>query len=373
MVQFVIAMGATAIYAAIVVIEVGGFGEMTRKLEILYGERSAAETLSFFPAQLDSGVMLVLGVLAVQWFAQTNSDGTGYLAQRVMACRSDRDARNAAIVFTFLQVVLRSLLWLPIAVGLLILYPESDLPALGTASESFRMQREATFAWGIRDYLPIGIRGLMLTGLLAALASTIDTHLNWGASYWANDIYKRFLAPVLLKREASNKELVWVARLSNVGLLFIALFIMARLSSIQGAWHISLLFGCGLGVVLMLRWLWWRINIWSEYAAVISSILLAPILLTACPEMEEGGRLLIMTLATTTVVLLVTFLTKPESESCLRRFYEKAKPIGLWGLVCEDTHESELKQKSLSRAIMLTTVYSFVVFAILCIIGSVIL
>ncbi|MDP3920342.1 MAG: sodium:solute symporter family protein [Candidatus Omnitrophota bacterium] len=366
MVQFAIAMIATLIYAWIVVSKVGGLPELVRKMSELYGDEASRRTLAFFPARWDLEMMPILGVLFVQWFAQSNADGSGYLAQRTMACKTDKDARNASIIFTFLQVVVRSLFWLPIAIGLLVLYPAAGLPGAGEATEAFRVGREATFALGIRDFLPAGIRGLMLTGLLAALASTVDTHLNWGASYWTHDLYERHLAPKLLKREPSTRELVWVARFSNVGLITLALFIMARLSSIQAAWHITLLFGSGLGVVLILRWIWWRINIWSEYAAALSSIILAPILLTQFPELGEGGKLLAMVFISTFAVVGVTLLTKPEQVETLVLFYQRVKPPGFWGPIAQKAGDSSETPLTLfKKALVATALTSFVVFALL--------
>src|SRR5690606_16931948 len=130
---------------------------------------------------------------------------------------------------------LRSLLWLAIAVGLLVLYPFSPQEISGG---DFATSREILFATGINELLPPGIRGLMMVGLLAALASTVDTHLNWGASYWSNDIYDRLLSQHWLKREPKNHELVIVARLANILILAISLAIMANLGSIQTAWFI---------------------------------------------------------------------------------------------------------------------------------------
>src|SRR3989338_150442 len=329
-VQFSIAMIATLLYAGIILFEVGGFGALGDKLIHLYGVSKTQEILSFGPQDFSSVTLVVLSVIGVQWFAQVNSDGTSYLAQRIMACQTDRDTRIAGLTFTAAQVLLRSLLWLPIVVGLLVIYPIANF-SMGAASESFRVAREESFVLGISDLMPVGARGLMLTGMLAALASTLDTHFNWGASYWTNDLYKRFIAKSLFKREAHSRELVWIARLSNIGILVIALGIMSQLSSIQTAWHITLLFGSGLGVVLILRWVWHRINIWSEIAAVGSSIILAPFLLFVFPEMKEGARLLWMTLGSTLIVLAVTFCTDPEPKEVLKEFYRRVRPCGFWG------------------------------------------
>src|SRR5690606_30691223 len=156
-------MLGTALYAALVVYEIGGLGALPGRLSAVYGADAASGILAFTPsrAQGIGGVAMV--VVAVQWIAQMNSDGTGYLAQRAMACRSEADARQAALVFAFAQIVLRSLLWIAIGLSLLVLVP----PATGVAVDVAR--REATFVDGIARFLPAGARGLMLTGLLAAL------------------------------------------------------------------------------------------------------------------------------------------------------------------------------------------------------------
>lgn len=339
-VQFCLAMAATAGYAWIVLRESGGWRLFPDKLEALYGPESAGRLLSFGPADWSAATWAFCGVLAVQWFAQVNADGTGYLAQRTMACRTDRDARSAAVIFTFAQVLFRSLLWLPIAVGLLILYPvEGAAPGAG-GGETFRILREAVFAQGIRDFLPAGLRGLMLTGMLAALASTVDTHLNWGASYWTNDLYKRLLMEGALKRTPSDRELVRVARASTVGILAMALVIAVNLQSIQDAWHLSLLLGAGLGGVLILRWVWYRINLYSELTAGAVSLTLSPVLLFGFPQLSEEARMLWMVGISTAAVLAVTLLTRPERPERLRAFYERARPCGFWGAVAQETGEN---------------------------------
>lgn len=323
-VQFSVAMIATFIYAVIAVTKAGGLGGMIDKMVLLYGEVRTSEMLSFSPNSWDA-VLPFLVLIGLQWFFQMNSDGTGYLAQRTMACRTDTGARFAGFVFTVAQVLVRSLFWLPIGVALLVLYPYDPAAASG---EAFVASREILFATGIKDLLPVGIRGLMLTGLLAALASTIDTHLTWGASYWSNDIYKRIVNEAWLKRQPSSKELVLIARLSNILILAIALTIMANLGSIQTAWYISLLFGAGMGSVLVLRWLWERINLYSEVAAIATSLIVAPIILFSVND--EWLRLLLMSVSSTVAVLVVTVLTPETDESILDEFYRKITPPGLW-------------------------------------------
>ena len=331
-VQFALAMVGTAIYAWVVVDAAGGLGGLTDRVTDLYGAARASELLSF--SAPDSGWAVLgpfLTIVGLQWFFQMNSDGTGYLAQRSMACKSDRDARLAGVVFAWAQIVARSLIWLVIAVGLLVVYPF----AAGEASaDGFVAGREILFVTGVADYLPAGARGLMLVGLLAALASTIDTHLNWGAGYWSNDLYGRFYAEHLRKREATSRELVLVARLSNVLILCIALVIMANLGSIQEGWTTSLLLGAGMGSVLVLRWLWERINLWSELAAIATSLVLAPVLLfgfdlSDAPD-EDALRLAIMAAVSTLAAVGVTFVTPPTDERTRVAFYNRVRPFGWW-------------------------------------------
>src|SRR5690606_29080840 len=138
-------------------------------------------------------------------------------------------------------------------------------------------------------------------------------HLNWGASYWSHDVYGRIYCQYLRGRTASGRQLVWVARAANLALLLVALAFAARIGSIQAAWHISLLFGAGIGSVLILRWLWERINLWSEFAAIAASLVLAPILLAWGGEAPEAAwsRLAIMAAASVTITVLVTLCTPP--------------------------------------------------------------
>ena len=329
-VQFSLAMIGTLLYAWFVVDAAGGLGGLTDRIVDLYGADQAGKMLSFAPpSNAGEALMPFLVIVGLQWFFQMNSDGTGYLAQRSMACPTDRDARIAGLVFTWLQIFLRSLFWMAIAVGLLVLYPFTPAEMAG---DGFAAGREALFVQGIEDLLPPGVRGLMLVGLLAALASTVDTHLNWGASYWSNDVYGGVFAPHVLKRKPRDRELVVVARLSNVLILVIAMIIMANLGSIQTAWFISLLFGAGMGSVLVLRWLWERINLYSELTAMAVSLITAPLLLYYLgtdPE-QEWIRLGIMALTTTTAAILVTFITPATDDATLKRFYHRVRPFGFW-------------------------------------------
>jgi Na+/proline symporter len=317
-VQFTLAILGTLAYAVVMLNATGGLSGLSERIVEIYGQAKASELLSFSPTG-EALLLPFLVIIALQWFFQMNSDGTGYLAQRSMAW---------AVVFSWLQIVLRSLIWIIIGLGLLVLYP-FDPQAAG--SDEFIASREMLFVQGIDDLLQPGLRGLMLTGLLAALASTVDTHLNWGASYWSNDLYDRLVCRAWLKRTPGNRELVWVARWSNVLILVLALIIMSQLGSIQQGWKISLLLGAGTGSVLVLRWLWERINLYSELAAIIVALIASGLLLHFFPAPDqEWLRLSLMALLSTVAAVGVTFVTPPTDPHVLSAFYRRVKPVGWW-------------------------------------------
>jgi Na+/proline symporter len=326
--------------------------------------------LSFSPTEEAASLFAIFGILGIQWFAQANADGTGYLAQRSMACRSDSEAQKAAVIFTYLQSVLRTLLWLPIVVGLMILYPMAADPS--ATSEAALSLRESTFVMGVKDHLPTGALGLMLVGLFAALASTVDTHLNWGASYWTNDLYDRLWCQRIRKRQADNKRLVWVARASNIVILVIALAVMTQLGSIQTAWKTSLLLGAGMGIPLLLRWLWHRQNAWGEMVPIVLSFVGAPALLHWLPGDENDGlRLILMTVGSAIASVGASLLTRPVDEERLNTFYLQVRPPGFWGPVAERCGESGgASRAAFNRGMTATFVASASVFGLIVGLGT---
>jgi Na+/proline symporter len=220
------------------------------------------------------------------------------------------------------------------------------------------------FVTGINDLLPPGIRGIMLTGLLGALASTLDTHLNWGSSYWSNDIYSDLICKKWRKKEAKSSELVWVARFSNILILLIALTIMFNLGSIQEAWTISLLFGAGMGSVLVLRWLWEQINLFSEIAAIVTSLILAPILLIYIQQ--DWLQLFLMATSSTFVAILVTYFTPATSDEILDNFYNRIKPQGFWKKSARRNGDSEQEPfRKLGLSLVQTTITAISLFCLL--------
>lgn len=321
--QLGMALAGSAVYAGILLAKLGGPGAVVERITLAYGVPSAESLLSFAPPAGDLLLPFVT-IVGLQWLFQMNADGSGYLAQRSMACASERQARIAAIVFAVTQIVLRSALWLVIGLSLIALYE----PSVGTQDPAAIAARESLFVRGIEDHLPAGARGLLVVSLLAALASTIDTHLNWGASYWTNDLYGRLVCGSWLRREPRPRELVLVARLSVVVVLAGAMAVMAELGSIQEAWRISLLFGAGTGFVLVARWVWEKTNLWSELAAMATSLALAPVLLVTVES--DAGRLAAIAVGSTVAALLGARLG-PETPVDVRvAFFRRVRPPGLW-------------------------------------------
>ncbi len=333
--QFALAIVGTVGFAWIAVDHAGGLVGLGERVAAAYpaqtfGDAAGDRMLSFVPS-LGAALTPFLAILSLQWFFQFNSDGTGYLAQRSMACESDAQARLAGVVFAFLQILLRTIPWLLIGVSLLIVFP---FTADDAADPGFAATREALFVSAASDLLPAGILGLMLVGMLAALASTLDTHMNWGASYWSNDLYKRLLCQSVLKREPGDQELVLVARVSSLALVVIGFSIVPFLDSIAEAWQLSLLVGAGVGGVLVLRWLWERINVWSEIASIAASIVVAPVLLWTLPDTPDADnywkRLAIMAAVSTGAAVLAAFVTPRTERDVLDEFYRRVRPPGAW-------------------------------------------
>ena len=376
--QLAVMLIGTAAFATVVVSEAGGLGAVTERLHALFrgggpGGILPEQILAFTPDRARDASAAVLMLFGLQWLIQINADGTGYLAQRSMACRSDTDAKTAAVVFTFTQVLLRSLLWIPLGLGLLVLFsPDQGLAAgVGLDSGLLQADREATYVRGMAELLPAGVKGLMVTGMLAALASTVDTHLNWGASYWTNDIYKRFVCQLWLGREPSPRSLVWVARGANVLLVGIALVIMTQLTSINAAWQTSLLLGAGMGVVLILRWIWWRMNAWAEIAAVLASIVAAPLLMVYVDDSRHALRLLLVAAFSTTAALVAIRVAGPEDRGRLAAFYHRVLPVGYWGPIARESGAAaDDGPRRLGRALAATGTCALSVFCLLVGIGS---
>jgi solute:Na+ symporter, SSS family len=321
-VQFGIAMGGSIILAVFAVREVGGIDRLVERLPEHFGTAEAA--LSLFPAQGAAWMPITafLAYLSVQWWATSypgaEPGGGGYIAQRIFSARTESDGVLATLWFNIAHYAIRPWPWIVTALAVVVLYPDLENPATG-------------YVRAVVDLLPTGLRGLLIAAFAAAYMSTIGTQLNWGASYFVNDVYLRFINPA-----AGQRTLVRYSRAATA-LTFVlssgVTWILYQVGSIETAWRIIIAIGAGTGLVYILRWFWWRINAWSEISAMLSA-LVSFALFTGLrifdPTDAAGGAYLMLatTVVTTIVWVTVTFMTQPTDRDKLEAFYHRVRPGG---------------------------------------------
>lgn len=313
LVQFGMAMIGSIALAVIAVVKIGGIGTLKTRLSEIHGADHSI--LHLFP-DFGAGEMAILtfGVyLGVQWWAANGVDGGGYIAQRMFAAKDERNTLLATLWFNIAHYTLRPWPWILVALVSMVVYPNLSDP-------------EAGYPMLMLAYLPTGLLGLMLTAFLAAFMSTIDTHLNWGASYLVNDFYKRFFKP-----EADDHHYVVASRISVVLIMLVAGVTSLFMNSIAGAWKFLIALNAGIGLVQILRWYWWRINAWSEIAAMVTSAVVSAIVFTL-PQTRDNFayQMLIIVPSSTLVWLVTTLVTAPVSEEKLITFYQRVRPNGGW-------------------------------------------
>lgn len=323
--QFAIAVVASIVFAWVAMDAVGGISGIRESLTEHYG--SSGEILAFVPSAGSAWLPLqVFAVyLAVQWWAQYFSDGSGYLAQRLFTARSDLHAEAGGLWFALANYGIRTWPWVVIGLVALVVFP---IGAEGSSEAAAIVagDREMAYPVLMAQLLPTGVLGLLFASLLAAFMSTVDTHINWGSSYLVNDIYRRFLRP-----EASERELVRVSRATVVGLAMLAILIAGQISSIEGAWRFFIALGAGLGLPAMLRWVWWRVNAWTEIAGMTVATLSAFVLYGLYPEVRDEYLLVVIVGLSMFASVVATVLTRPTPESTLERFVQRVQPPGWWG------------------------------------------
>ena len=334
--QFILAMVAVIALAVFAVDAVGGMEALRAGAARHFGSEAAA--LSVLPVRMtDSGIeayawmpLTALFVyLAVQWWAAwypgAEPGGGGYVAQRIFASKTERDGVLATLFFQVAHYALRPWPWILVGLATVILYPNAT-------------DKEGAYVQTFMDYLPTPWRGVMLAGFIAAYMSTVATQLNWGASYLVNDFYRRFL-----KKNETERHYVNVSRAATVLLFILSGFVTWQIDTIGGAWELLLAIGAGTGLVLILRWYWWRINAWSEISAMTASFIVSlagmrfikPRFADADPN--GPAYVMIATVIISTIVwLVVTYMTKPEPDSVLDSFYRRVRPGGPgWARVSE--------------------------------------
>jgi Na+/proline symporter len=325
-IQFGIAMGGSfaAAYYSLKQPEVGGLSGLVSKLD--------ASTLSLLPDFGDWGLTLTVLIIPVTvqwwsvWYPGSEPGGGSYVAQRMLAARSERDALAGTLFFNVANYALRSWPWIITALASLLVYP-----TLGDIARTFPyvdpklLGHDMAYS-AMLKFLPHGMLGLMVAGMLAAYVSTLSTHLNWGTSYLVHDLYRRFL-----RKDATEKHYVAVGRLVTGLLMVVAAGLTFVLDSARQAFDLLLSVGAGTGLIYLLRWFWWRINAWSEIAAMVSSFIVSAGFFIAAKQGHgvPSHVSLLATVASTTVVwLIVTYLTKPTDAATLEAFYRRVRPAG---------------------------------------------
>ncbi len=390
-VQFAIAMAGAVILAVLAVQHVGGMSALLDKLDAAAEERAplverlaelertaeasgqdlsenaevlqvreqlrgippaTEQTTALFPAPpkdasfedfiLSPFFYVLVLIVFIPW-NHHGTDGSGYIIQRMMAAKDERYALMGTLWYNFANYALRVWPWIVVAMVSLVMY--LDLAEFQDVAEN-QLGDKAGYPLVMEKVLGPGLIGLLIVSFLAAFMSTIDLHLNWGSSYLVNDIYRRFFV-----RSRGEKHYVMVGRLLTVGLMMVAAILSTRMNSVSGAWEFVWAMGAGIGLVLILRWFWWRINAWSEITALATSFVMTLVfqviayfqagdgsyeLFETLPRIwgiEWPFHLQLLAIVPTAFAawLTVTYLTAPEPKERLEAFYRRVRPGGFWG------------------------------------------
>ena len=333
-VQFVLKMSMVVLLAYFAVRGVGGMDALIAKVQESDALRGT-HSLQFFPHTGESFFLSFLVLLSLNWWASwypgAEPGGGGYIAQRIFSAKDEKNSLGATLWFNIAHYALRPWPWILTALVALVL-----LPAAG--------DKEGAYIQVMIRFLPPSLRGLMLAGFAAAYMSTIATHLNLGASYLVNDVYGRFLV-----RGRDPKHYVNASRIATLFCALLSGVATLYMDSISNAWRFLIAIGAGAGLVFILRWFWWRINAWSEIAAMTAAATISLTLqshagmavvhvlqhidssVPSIPLNTDDPHgfawlMLITTGGTTLIWFAVTLLTKPEPATKLQSFYDRVRP-----------------------------------------------
>ncbi len=358
--QFIIAIVGCIILAVLVLNaeEVGGIVGLKEKLPksafAFFPQVGGAEVGKHFALSITAFLTYVGVLWWSSWYPGAEPGGGGYVAQRIMAAKDEKNSVYATLFFQIAHFCLRPWPWIIVALCALILYPDlsPDDQKLG-------------YVMAMKDYLPTGLKGMLLVAFLGAYMSTISTQLNWGASYLVNDLYVPFIRKKKISisekqdsldesfikenEETENKKLVQTSRIMTFIIMAVGLFVTTQIKTITGVWEFIFQCGSGLGLVLIMRWYWHRINVWSEITATITPFVVYGIIqykrfqfeqtvtpdqLTAIKDsiwyFDFSYGVLLSVGVTTITWLIVTFLTKPTDQKKLQVFFDRVKPRGAW-------------------------------------------
>ena len=356
-----------AAYYLINLPEIGG-------LNNLISNETISKKISIIPDLSDTNVLITLFIipLAVQWWSSwypgAEPGGGGYIAQRMLASKNENHAIAATFFFNIMHYALRPWPWILVALASLVIFP--DLDSIKSAFPNIgddKIGNDLAYS-AMLTLLPSGLLGLVLASLISAYMSTISTQLNWGSSYIVYDYYKQQINP-----DASEKKLVAVGRISTILLMVLSAILALLLQNALQLFNILLVFGACTGLIFILRWFWWRINAWSEITAMFASGIIS-ILLKLTPLgpflfnsdnglFEDYMEYPFVVIVTTCLWLIVTFITKPESDKVLINFYSKIRPGGPgWNKVLIKSNIT--KEKSENKA-LIDGLYAMIIGSVL--------
>ena len=320
--QFIVAMSGTLILAVIVIRlpQIGGIDGLKSQLpESIFRFTPTiglgAERMAF-EGVLILSVSAFVAYIFIQWWAAwypgAEPGGGGYIAQRMMSSRDEKHALLATLWFNIAHFCLRPWPWILVGLASLVLYPELELA-----------DKKLGYVYAMRDFLPAGFKGLLVAAFFAAYMSTVATQLNWGTSYLVNDFYQRFIRPT-----ATEMHYVLASRITTMIVMIASILVTLIIQTISGAWQFVIEAGAGLGLVLILRFYWWRINAWSEVSATVMPFFVYA-WIKGYTDITFPDSLFYIVGITTCFWVLITFVTAPVNEQHLIKFYQRVYPGGV--------------------------------------------
>lgn len=324
--------------------------------------------LSLLPDLSDPFMVVTILVipLTIQWWASwypgSEPGGGGYITQRILSAKSEKHAVGATLLFNVIHFAIRPWPWILVGLASLIIFPDlqSMITHFGDVPAKY-IQNDIAYPAMIREFLPKGILGLVISSLMAAYMSTVSTQINWGASYLVNDFHVRFI-----DQKASEKKKVLIGRLWTIALVIFSIGLALYLQNALQVFQYMLMIGAGTGLIYLLRWFWWRINAWSELSAMIGAAIFSTIIIVVeqtymirvdqntvslfgyemNPSFWDAAKFVVVVLLNTVVWVTVTLFTKPSDEKVLISFYKKIRPGGPgWKNIASKTSVDEVEHK----------------------------
>ncbi len=339
-VQFILAMTGTIALAYFAVDHVGGLAELKAQLATVVDY----DVLSFNPfTNPEIAITTALIWIGMNWWAAwypgAEPGGGGYIAQRMFSAKDEKNAVGGTLLFNILMYAVRPWPWILVALVAMVVFPNLEDPETG-------------YPLMMLEVLPVGWMGLLMVAFLSAFVSTISTQLNWGTSYVVNDFYKRFMKTPeeFESREKAQKHYVFISRIATLLMAALGVGVSYFFDSVSGGWEFILSLSAGIGGVLLLRWFWWRINAWSEITAMIAAMIGA--VFSNQMGYDFAGGMILTTAFSTIAWLIATFVTKPESDETLKKFYAKVTPMGNWERFSEGKRSQDRLLPSVMNIVM---------------------